>query len=285
MPTPVKKTAAARFRTIGRKDGLVDRVVQAIEGQILGGRLTVGTKLPPEREFAERLGVSRTVVREAVRILVTKGLLETRHGIGTMVSAVSRGEIVKRLALLLRICDEPVTLEHLHNVRSILEVENAGSVAESATAADIEDLRLLSVGLWTAIDNPDDFAVRDAEFHRRLAQTSRNPLIVSLLDAVHDLYCRTGHEEGNVKGRVIGEFRKQLESEPGRYEQEMATHVRSLERVADCMEMRDASGARRAMREHLEQSLSFHTRLRTWTDGKQQDAGTGTALRAEGVRR
>ena len=53
------------------------RVVQAIQGQILGGRLAVGTKLPPEREFSERLGVSRTVVREAVRILVTKGLLDT----------------------------------------------------------------------------------------------------------------------------------------------------------------------------------------------------------------
>jgi len=257
----IKKRAPPRFRVLGHKDGLVDRVVRAIEGQILGGRLTVGTKLPPEREFAEKLGVSRTVVREAVRILVTKGLLETRHGIGTAVSAVSRGEIVKRLGLLLRICDEPVTIEHLHNLRSILEVENAGAAAESATAEDIRDLRQLSTGLWTAIDDPDYFARKDAEFHRRLAQTSRNPLIVSLLDAVHDLYCRTGHEEENVPGRTIGEFREHLESEPGRYEQEMAIHVRALERVVDCMETQDAAGARGALRDHLEQGLSFHTQV------------------------
>src|ERR1035438_10043195 len=82
MTMPIAKTVSPkpRFRSVGRKDGLVIRVVGAIEGQILDGRLAVGTRLPPEREFSESLGVSRPVVREAVRVLVTKGLLETRHG-------------------------------------------------------------------------------------------------------------------------------------------------------------------------------------------------------------
>jgi DNA-binding FadR family transcriptional regulator len=65
----VEKKAKARFKMIGRKDGLVDQVVQAIEAQILSGRLTVGSRPPAERDFSERLGVSRPVVREAVRIL------------------------------------------------------------------------------------------------------------------------------------------------------------------------------------------------------------------------
>ena len=73
----VEKKAKARFKMIGRKDGLVDQVVQAIEAQILSGRLTVGSRLPAERDFSERLGVSRPVVREAVRILTTRGLLDT----------------------------------------------------------------------------------------------------------------------------------------------------------------------------------------------------------------
>jgi len=90
----VEKKAKARFKMIGRKDGLVDQVVQAIEAQILSGRLTVGSRLPAERDFSERLGMSRPVVREAVRILTTRGLLDTRHGIGTTVRAVSRDEIV-----------------------------------------------------------------------------------------------------------------------------------------------------------------------------------------------
>ena len=119
----------SRFKVIGRKDGLVDRVVHAIEEQVLTGRLAVGTRLPPEREFSEQLGVSRPVVREAVRILTTRGLLETRHGIGTTVRAISRADIVKPLTLFLRSRGEEVRLQHLHQVRSILEVENAGLAA------------------------------------------------------------------------------------------------------------------------------------------------------------
>jgi DNA-binding FadR family transcriptional regulator len=60
---------------------LVDRVVRKIQEQILSERLAVGTKLPPQREFAEHLGVSRTVFREAVRVLSAKGLVETCHGV------------------------------------------------------------------------------------------------------------------------------------------------------------------------------------------------------------
>src|SRR5438067_1079805 len=137
VPTRVK----ARFKVIGHKDGLVDRVVQAIEAHILGGRLAVGTRLPPEREFSEDLGVSRPVVREAVRILTTRGLLETRHGIGTTVRAVSRAEVVKPLALFLRTRGEEISIQHLHQVRSILEVENAALAAAHGTPDDLEDLR------------------------------------------------------------------------------------------------------------------------------------------------
>jgi len=68
-----------RFRVVGGKDSLVARVVGEIERQIADGRVAVETALPPERELAERLAVSRPVVREAVRTLVARGLLETRH--------------------------------------------------------------------------------------------------------------------------------------------------------------------------------------------------------------
>src|SRR5713226_8764577 len=129
MASTVEKEARARFKVIGRKDGLVDQVVQAIEAQILSGRLAVGARLPAERDFSESLGVSRPVVREAVRNLTTRGLLDTRHGIGTTVRAVSRDEVVKPLTLFLRARGEEISIEHLHQVRSILEVENAALAA------------------------------------------------------------------------------------------------------------------------------------------------------------
>jgi DNA-binding FadR family transcriptional regulator len=99
--SPARRTPKARFRSLGRKNDLVETVVNAIESEIFAGRLVVSARLPPERELSERLGVSRTVLREAVRILVTKGLLETRHGFGTTVRAVTRQKFIEPLTLFL----------------------------------------------------------------------------------------------------------------------------------------------------------------------------------------
>jgi GntR family transcriptional regulator, transcriptional repressor for pyruvate dehydrogenase complex len=237
-----KRTAKARFRNLGRKDPLVTRVVQAIEGEIFAGRLPVGTRLEAEREFAERLGVSRTVVREAVRILVTKGLLETRHGVGTTVRAMTREEIVKPLDLYLRSCGQPITIDQLHQVRSILEVENAGLAAEQATEADIAGLRELCAAMEQASGEPEDFAELDAEFHRRLAQTTHNPLLMVLLDSTRDL---------------MAEIRALVGREHGLYGRVMPTHRRILERI----EAHDAPSARQAMREHLAIAVGIQREL------------------------
>jgi DNA-binding FadR family transcriptional regulator len=105
------------FRMIGSKARLVDRVVNEIQGLIVEGKLQPGMKLPPEREFADQIGVSRTVVREAVHVLVTKGLLETRPGVGTTVRQVTREQVVEPLGLLLQAHD--VSIDNLHQVRSI----------------------------------------------------------------------------------------------------------------------------------------------------------------------
>lgn len=222
----------ARFRALGRKDDLVEKVVRAIEGQILDGRLAVGARLPPEREFAERLGVSRTVVREAVRVLVTKGMLETRHGIGTTVRELTREQVVGPMNLFLRSCEEQVSIDHLHQVRSMLEVENAGLAAEQATEADIEDLRRICREMEAAAADPHQFAEKDAEFHRRVCQTTHNPLTTLLLDSIRDL---------------MAEVRMIVANESGLFERVMPTHHQVLRYIASG----DARNARKAMREHL----------------------------------
>ena len=216
----------------------MDRVVESIQGQILSGQLAVGTRLPPEREFSECLGVSRTVVREAVCILVTKGLLETRHGIGTTV----RAEAIKPLNLFLRNSGQEVSIEHLYQVRTIMEVENAGLAAEKASDADVEDLRTICAEMAAAAGDPQRFAVKDNEFHRRLAQTTHNPLLVLLLDSVQDL---------------MAEVRVLVAQKQGIFERVMPTHIR----VLDCVAARDARGARRAMREHLVVALTIQNDL------------------------
>lgn len=244
MTMPIAKTVSPkpRFRSVGRKDGLVIRVVGAIEGQILDGRLAVGTRLPPEREFSESLGVSRPVVREAVRVLVTKGLLETRHGIGTTVRAITREEVVGPMNWFLRTCGQEVSIKHLDQVRSILEVENAGLAAEHALDSDIQGLRQACEDLQAAAPDPKCFAVKDSEFHRRLAHSTHNPLLILLLDSIHDM---------------MAEVRILVAQESGLYEQVMPTHLRILE----CVATHDAPGARRAMRQHLAVALAIQNEM------------------------
>jgi GntR family transcriptional repressor for pyruvate dehydrogenase complex len=231
-----------RFQTIGRKDGLVTRVVQAIERQILDGRLPVGTRLPPERELAESLAVSRPVIREAVGILVTKGLLETRHGIGTTVRAVTHDEVTRPLTLFLRTSVQEVNVEHLHQVRSMLEVENAGLAATQRTDEDVADLTRLCDEMQMAADDSERFALLDSEFHRRLVQTTHNPLMILLLDSIQ---------------KMTAEVRALVGSQPHLFERVMPSHFRILE----CIAAQDRDGARAAMREHLDIALAIQREL------------------------
>jgi GntR family transcriptional repressor for pyruvate dehydrogenase complex len=221
------------FRYVGIKGGLVDRVVGEIQRVIVDGQLEPGMKLPPERELAYELGVSRTVIREAVRILVAKGLLETRPGVGTLVRQVGRDQIVEPLSLLLQSQEGGISLDHLHQVRQILEVEIAGLAAVQATEEDIARLKQIVNRMEAAAGVPESFAALDGDFHQALARTTRNPLLVLLLDSIRD---------------VMQAVRLRVNRHPGLYERVMRDHTQIVERVA----AKDARGARQAMREHLE---------------------------------
>jgi len=237
-----RKHRKPRFRTIGNKEGLVARVVQAVQDQILDGRLPVGMRLPPERDLAESFAVSRPVVREAVGILVTKGLLETRHGIGTTVRAITHDEVTGPLTLFLRTSGREVNIEHLHQVRSILEVANAGLAAGQRTEEDIVDLTRICDEMTTAADDPAQFAIKDSDFHRRLILTTHNPLMILLVDSIQTM---------------TADVRALVGKQPHLFERVMPTHLRILE----CVVAQDPDGARAAMQEHLDIALAVQREL------------------------
>lgn len=241
-PVAATKKKKLRFTAVGNRDGLVDRVVKSIEQQILSGRLAVGTKLPPEREFSEALGVSRPVVREAVRILTTRGQLETKHGVGTTVCSMDRNQIVKSLTLFLRSRGEVIDLTHLHQVRSILEVECAGVAAEHRNQADVENLTSICIAMEKESNDATTFSSLDHEFHRALSETTHNPLLALLLDTVHGM---------------MAEVRSMIISQKDLSERVMPTHRSILASVA----AGDAERAREAMREHLQIALEIQTEL------------------------
>ncbi|MGC8877613.1 MAG: FadR/GntR family transcriptional regulator [Anaerolineae bacterium] len=228
--------AANLFHSVAPEGRLVDRVVDQIQRLILDGHLRVGTRLPSEMELAAQLGVSRTVIREAVRILTAKGLLETRPGVGSIVRQMTRDQVVEPLGHLLRAHN--VTLDDLHEVRGILEVEIAGLAARQADAEDIAKLRQAMEAMTRATNDAEALAAHDAEFHRALAQATHNPLLVILLDSIRDL---------------MQEVRLRVSSYPDIVEVIIPDHYR----VLDCVVAGDEEGARRAMREHIDHAREF----------------------------
>jgi len=230
------------FRNVGVQGGLVDRVVKEIQRVIVSGQLEPGMKLLPERELADELGVSRTVIREAVRILVAKGLLETKPGVGTIVRQVSSDQIVEPLSLLLRAQEEGISVEHLHQVRHMLEVEIAGLAALQATEDDIAGLTAILDKMEAVRDIPEAFVTVDADFHRGLATTTHNPLLIILLDSIRDL---------------MQEVRLLATRHPDLHQKVMPDHRKILK----CVSAKDLAGARTAMEEHLEHARRFQEEL------------------------
>jgi GntR family transcriptional regulator, transcriptional repressor for pyruvate dehydrogenase complex len=173
------------FRTVGVKDRLVDRVVDEIQYQIMDGKFTPGMMLPPERELCEQLGVSRTVLREAVRMLVSRGLLETRPGVGTLVKEITSDQVKQPLAMILTQSGS-INLDHLNQVRQILEIAIIQLAAKEATDEEISRLKYLYHKMEENSETPLDYSILDGDYHRALAEITHNPFLVILLDTIRD---------------------------------------------------------------------------------------------------
>jgi len=220
------------FRTVGAKDRLVDRVVNEIQHQIMAGKFSPGMMLPPERELCEQLGVSRTALREAVRMLVSRGLLETRPGVGTIVKEVTSDHVGQPLAMILTQSGS-INLDHLNQVRQILEVEIIQLAANEATEEEIELLKSVYQKMEGAADRPREFSILDGDFHRTLAQITHNPFLVILLDAIRD---------------AMESVRILVVTHPGL----IATVNEDHRKMVQFIEAHDPRAAGKAMRAHLE---------------------------------
>lgn len=178
-----------------RAERLSDKVAAQIQQMMRSGELKTGDKLPPERELVERMGVSRTVVREAVRSLAAKGLLDARSGGGTIVLAPSSAVVSEMMTMMLhdharangKAHQEEVSFGHLQEVRRHLEVEIAGLAAARRTSADLAKLKAL---LGSLVENEPDAALwarADVNFHAAIAHATHNPLYPVLLGSIADM--------------------------------------------------------------------------------------------------
>lgn len=216
-----------------RSSRLYEQIVQQIEDSILKGTLKSGDQLPSERELALKFGVSRTAVREAVKALHEKGLVEAYSGRGTFITNGTSEAVRQSINLMMRI-DQADGSENLAEVRQILEPEIAALAATRIQAPQLALMREAYSVMNSALKDADAYIEADLDFHLALAEAAENPLILSLLDSI----------VGLLREQRIKIFFEKGGPERGQYH-----HARILAAI----EKRDAEAARAAMRNHLRQ--------------------------------
>lgn len=161
-------------------------VMEAIEEQIMAGALRVGDPLPPERELAARLQVSRAGVREAVRVLEGDGVLRSRTGAGaeagTFVDALPREALTRLLRLHVALTNFAV--EDVIEARLLLEASSAVNAADRAGEAAVEVMRDALERMEVDGVSQEAFNDADTDFHLALAEAGGNELAASLTAAI-----------------------------------------------------------------------------------------------------
>ncbi|MFI8420240.1 FadR/GntR family transcriptional regulator [Streptomyces sp. NPDC085479] len=163
------------MKSVGRKS-LVDAAIAELREEIASGRWPVGAKIPSESVLAETLGVSRLSVREAVRALVHTGLLATRQGDGTYVTAADETSVALG-RMLAEVADRDV-----EEVRQGLDLVAARLAARRRTEEDLESLRdiVRRRRLHFEAGELTEFVDADIEFHVGVARAGHNPLLLDL---------------------------------------------------------------------------------------------------------
>jgi GntR family transcriptional repressor for pyruvate dehydrogenase complex len=228
----------ALFDHVQREKKLSDKVADLMLERILSSHLQVGDRLPSERELGEQFGVSRTVIREAVRALLAKGVLEVRAGSGLRVAAVGAATVSESMNLYVR--GATLDFEHVHEVRRMLETHVAALAAERATDADVEQLESVHAEMETAVETDvETAALVDVEFHRSIARATHNELYLVLLDAIGQSQIelrRSNLGQGGSGPLTITHHLAILtairERDPDQAREAMQTHLDHVERIS-----------------------------------------------------
>ena len=214
--------------TLERPGSLVERVCQQLAEIIRGGNADEERWLPGERSLAEKLGVSRTVVREATKRLEQQGMLEIQHGTG--IKVVDRLHRPLNDSLTLLIPDMADRLEQLNDARLSIEPDAAAFAAQRASKEEVRTMRRIHTQLEKAADGPAAIE-QDVAFHHAIADASGNLIFRLILDSLAEIGIAS-------RLRTIGRIGKQ-------------TAIEHHAQVLAAIEARDPDAARQAMRRHI----------------------------------
>ena len=175
---------------VAKSTKVFQNVVGQIQEAILDGRLKAGESLPSERDLKEMFGISRGTLREALRVLEQKGLIEIRLGVGggSIVKPLDADQVTESLGLLIR--SRQVSLAHLAQFREDVEGIVAARAAEQRSRDHLKDLNNLLGRARQCVnegaDRRQEFIEIDKQIHMKLAEITANPIFIFVLHSIHE---------------------------------------------------------------------------------------------------
>ena len=232
------------------REGLHEQIVAQLQELIFEKHLRSGNRLPGERKLCEQFGVSRTVIREATKVLAQRGMLVIEPGRGTFVTLPAEHDVARSIALFARARD--VSLANLIEVRRALEPEIAELSAARATEAQLRRLEACVEVMDRSLAAPESYVAADQEFHDVLAEATRNDIFIAISGVIVNL---------------AQSARRLMFAIPDAPKRGQHYHRALLE----CLISGDGAGARNAMLQHLwqvEQDISAASAI---SDGKEME--------------
>jgi len=227
---------------------LYEQVANKIETTIVARHYKPQDRLPSERDLAEAFAVSRTVIREAMKLLEARGLIEILTGNGVFVSQPNTSVVTRSLGMYLHLQGTVQDSEFkVHELRRILEIEIAGLAAERATEAELDQLRQI-IERMSAADHPrEQAAMLDLEYHITLAQATHNEMISMVYEP------------------VIEYLRQQLLLAWQRYDRSPEVFNQQHQALYEAVRDHDPTRARAAMTAHLDYARELLDRFSSTT--------------------
>jgi len=228
-----KRTPAVFKNLNSEKNGTTaEEVVVRLRDMIHSGELSPGDRLPPERDLAKLLGVSRPTLRAGIRSLATVGILQSRQGAGTFVAQRDESPTLDSSPLRMLSALHGFTSDEMFEARLALEMSIAGMAAERATSEQMTLMAEEITGMYASLNVPEQYLVHDMKFHQTIAAASNNRILTSLMNMVATILF-------DSRSKTVKRARDLKES------------AEQHHNIYRAMRERDAEAARRAMHDHL----------------------------------
>lgn len=253
LNTDIFKAIATEHRGTTTSEEVISRLREMIHR----GELRPGDRLPPERDLAKLLGVSRPTLRAGIRSLAAVGVLHSRQGAGTFVVKADGPPSLDSSPLRLMASLHGFTNAEMFEARKSLEMSVAGLAAERATSDQMATMSEEVAGMFASLDDPEQFLIHDVRFHQTVAAASGNRILTSLMNMVATILFETRIK--TVKRA------KDLKDSAEMHRQ-----------VYRAIRERKPEAAQEAMREHLVRAQQgWESEVQSESDGAHADGSEG----------